>query len=83
MRALPAVLAGHAVGLLEAGRAYSPILPTFIAGFQSLSAQIDQCPAHIQCHLAETHQPLTSIRGVGPGQAVEMVVGDSIPKLAI
>jgi transposase len=59
--------AAHAsVGSPQAGHAYTPILPAFIAGFQSLSAQIEQCTAHLESYLAETDQTLTTIPGIGP-----------------
>jgi hypothetical protein len=71
MQALPALFAGYAVGPLEGGRAYTPILPAFIPGFQTLSAQTEQCTLHIQGYLAEAKQTLASIPGVGPSQAIE------------
>lgn len=68
----------HSVGSPEAGRAYTPILPAFIAGFQTLSAQIEQCAVHIQSYLAETHQTLTTIPGIGPVLAATILteIGD-------
>jgi len=70
--------ARHSVGSPEAGRAYTPILPAFIAGFQTLSAQVDHCTTHIETYLAETDQTLTTIPGIGPVLAATILseVGD-------
>lgn len=70
--------AAQSIGSLTAGQAYAPILPTFIAGYRSLSAQIEQATEALESYLAQTNQTLTSIPGIGSVLAATILaeVGD-------
>jgi transposase len=58
--------ARQSIGSPAAGEAYAPILPAFVAGYQALTAQIDQSTTQIEAQLAQVDQTLTTIPGIGP-----------------
>lgn len=66
------------VGSLASAQAYAPILPSFIAGYQALDAQIEHLTTQIQTHLAQFPQTLTSVTGIGPVLAATILseIGD-------
>jgi transposase len=71
-------LAAQSIGSLTAGQAYAAILPAFITGYRTLSAQIKQSTEVVETYLAQTNQTLTSIPGVGSVLAATILaeVGD-------
>lgn len=70
--------ARQSIGSVAAGAAYAPILPTFIAGYQALSAQVDHFTAQIEAHLKQVEHTLTTVPGIGPVLAATILseIGD-------
>ena len=58
--------ARHSVGSPAAGEAYASILPSFIANYRALAAQVDRYTAQLETCLAAMKQTLTTIPGIGP-----------------
>lgn len=68
----------QSVGSVVAGEAYAPILPTFIAAYQAMTAQIDHFTAQIETHLNQIEHTLTTIPGIGTVLAATILseIGD-------
>jgi transposase len=70
--------AHHSVGSPAASEAYAAILPAFVASYQALTAQVDQCTAQLEAQLDQIDQTLTTIPGLGTVLAATILseIGD-------
>ncbi len=70
--------AQHSIGSPTAAEAYGPLLPTFVAVYQVLAAQVAQLTTQIEARLANLEQSLTTVPGIGPVLAATILaeIGD-------